>query len=282
MCVRRGSAAGSQDWMVRWPSLPRRNITIAQAFTSIDRHISQTGDTSNNPNIGLNPNIGITGLGLNGVNSNSPTFAGKVFISAAFPELSAGTGTLALIDLSNNAPTVASYRPFDVPSGTDPSRFNFRAFTPAIPAMEKSMNYVTGRYKVFGDALQVYGDMMYTHERQNNALAGAPFNTGADAQQSPFNPFPVDDREFLADGVTPNDNFGRSIVTNVSYRLQQELGNRLSTFDKDYWRWVVAVKGDLDFAGNDWISHLVMTAALFMSATRRKKSTAGDATFAAG
>ena len=83
-----------------------------------------------------------------------------------------------MIDLGNATPNVASYRPFDVPSGTDPNRFNFRAFTPAIPAMEKSMTYVTGRYKVFGDALQVYGDMLYTHERQNNALAGAPFNTG--------------------------------------------------------------------------------------------------------
>src|SRR4029450_13114399 len=43
-----------------------------------DRHISQTADTSNNPNIGLNPNIGVTGLGLGGINNNSPTFAGAL------------------------------------------------------------------------------------------------------------------------------------------------------------------------------------------------------------
>jgi iron complex outermembrane receptor protein len=147
------------------------------AIFSRDRTISRTGDTSNNPNVGLNPNIGVTGLGLNGFNNNSPTFAGKVFVSGAYPDLSP-TGTLTLFDLSNNSPTVASYRPFDVPSGTDPNRFNFRAFTPAIPAMEKAMTYVTGRYKIFGDALQVYGDMMYTHERQKNGLAGSPFNTG--------------------------------------------------------------------------------------------------------
>src|SRR4030095_7729520 len=109
-----------------------------------DRTISQTGDTSNNPNIGLNPNIGVTGLGLGGVNNNSPTFPGKVFISAAFSELSPSV-TMTLIDLGNATPTVASYRPFDVPDGTDPNRFNFQAFTPAIPAMEKSLTYVTGR-----------------------------------------------------------------------------------------------------------------------------------------
>ena len=95
--------------------------------------ISPTGDDSNNPNVGLNPDIGVAGLGLGGINNNSPTFAGKIFISAAFPELSP-TGTMTLTDLGNGAPAVASYRPFDVPSGTDPNRFNFRAFTPAIPA----------------------------------------------------------------------------------------------------------------------------------------------------
>ena len=37
------------------------------------------------------------------------------------------------------------------------------------------MEYISGRYKVFGDALQIYGDMMYSHYRQDNALAGSPF-----------------------------------------------------------------------------------------------------------
>jgi iron complex outermembrane recepter protein len=248
------------------------------AIFSIDRKISQTGDTSNNPNIGLNPNIGVTGLGLGGFNANSPTFAGKVFVSAAYPDLSPN-GQLTLTDLGNATPIVASYRPFDIPSGTDPNRFNFRAFTPAIPAMEKSMTYVTGRYKIFGDALQVYGDMMYTHERQNNGLAGSPFNTGGDAARgSPFNPFPMDTRPTLPDGLA-NPNFGRSIVTNVSYRLQQGLGNRISTFDKDYWRWVVAVKGDLDFADNNWISHFGYDSGIVYERFEEQEIDSGDATF---
>src|SRR4030095_9046758 len=118
------------------------------ALMSRDRTISATGDNSNNPNIGDNPNIGVTGLGLNGLNNNSPTYAGALTVASL-------GGNVTLIDLSNNAPTPASYRPFL--GSVDPSRFNFRAFTPAIPAMEKSFNYVTGRYKIFGDALQVYG-----------------------------------------------------------------------------------------------------------------------------
>jgi iron complex outermembrane recepter protein len=217
-----------------------------------DRHISQTADLSNDPDIGLNPNIGVTGLGLGGINNNSPTFAGAL--------TTATDGNLVLIDLSNSAPTPASYRPFL--GSVDPSRFNFRAFSPAIPAMEKSMNYVTGRYKIFGDALQVYGDMLYTHERQKNSLAGAPFALGGDeADLSPFNPF------------------GDGEVLLLRYRLQQELGNRLSTFDKDYWRWVIAVKGDIDFADNAFISHFGYDSGIVYERFEEEEIDAGDATF---
>jgi iron complex outermembrane recepter protein len=235
------------------------------ALKSVDRTISATGDRSNNPNVGLNPPIGVAGLGLNGSNQNSPTFAGKVFVSD--PNLSFN-GQLTLIDLTNAAPTVADYRVFDAIPSTDPNRFNFRAFTPAIPAIEKSHTYVTGRYKVFGDALQVYGDAMYTHFRQNNGLAGSPFNTGTDAAlSSPYNPF----------GIDPAT--GENALTNVSYRLQKELGNRISTFDKDYWRWVIAVKGDLDFADNPFISHFGYDSGFVYERFEEQEIDAGDATF---
>ena len=231
------------------------------AIMSADRTISVTGDTSNNPGIEVNPPIGVTALGLGGINNNSPTFAGRVNLATG----PSPNGQYVLLDLSNNAPTgVASYRPFDNPSGTDVARFNFRAFTPAIPAMEKSLTYVTGRYKIFGDALQVYGDMMYTHERQKNGLAGAPFaitndfNGLTEATASPFNPFGAN-------------------LTQVRYRLQQELGDRLSTFDKDYWRWVMAAKGDFDFAGNDFISHLGYDAGLVYERFEEEEIDSGDA-----
>jgi iron complex outermembrane receptor protein len=226
------------------------------ALMSRDRVISATGDLSNNPNVGDNPPIGVAGLGLGGLNNNSPTYAGALTTNSL--------GNLTLIDLTNNSPTPASYRPFI--GSLDPSRFNFRAFSPAIPAMEKSMNYVTGRYKVFGDALQVYGDMLYTHERQNNGLAGAPFalfagpraEGGDEVETSPFNPF-ADDLAF------------------VRYRIQQELGNRLSTFDKDYWRWVIAVKGDIDFADNSFISHFGYDSGFVYERFEEEETDTGDA-----
>jgi len=227
------------------------------AIMSRDRTISVTGDlSSNTTGIGDNPNIGVTGLGLGGFNNNSPTYAGALTTNSR--------GNLTLIDLTNNAPTPASYRPFL--GAVDPSRFNFRAFSPAIPAMEKAMNYVTGRYKIFGDALQVYGDMLYTHERQNNGLAGAPFalfagpreEGGDEVETSPFNPF-GDDLAF------------------VRYRLQSELGNRVSTFDKDYWRWVVAVKGDIDFADNGFISHFGYDSGIVYERFEEEETDSGDA-----
>jgi iron complex outermembrane recepter protein len=223
------------------------------ALMSIDRVISASGDRSSD-RLGINPPLGIPGNALGGNNQNSPTFAGHI--------ATLSLGDVTLIDLTNNAPTPASYRPFDVPAGTDPNRFNFRAFTPAIPAMDHSNTYVTGRYKVFGDALQVYGDMLYTHSRQKNGLAGSPFAIGgAEADLSPFNPFPAGDTIFL------------------TYRLQSELGNRISTFDKDYWRWVVAVKGDIDFADNGFISHLGYDSGIVYERFEEQEIDNGDATF---
>src|SRR5204863_2518442 len=118
------------------------------------------------------------------------------------------TGQLVLINLTNNQPRPGDYRRFEpfsllepgeFPPGTDPSRFNFRAFTPAIPAMEKGMYFVTGRYKVFGDGLQLYGDVMYSKAKQDNGLAAAPFTyssaTNGDQaaiRNSPFNAVGID------------------------------------------------------------------------------------------
>jgi iron complex outermembrane recepter protein len=232
-----------------------------------DRYISITGDLSNNHQINVNPDIGVAGLGLGGLNNNSPTFAGRV---SAVTGVNPITGLpivqeLVLSDLSNNTPTPASYRPFDVPPGSDPSRFNFRAFSPAIPAMEKSMVYVSGKYKVFDDALVAYGDMMYSHYRQSNALAGTPFTLGA---------VPGAERTLLqASRFNP---FGANLQT-AAYRLQQELGNRTSAFDKDWWRWVIGAKGDFDFADNGFISHFGYDTGITYERFEDIKIDGGDA-----
>src|SRR4029453_4622082 len=73
------------------------------AIMSADRRISSTGNVFD-ALPGDNP-VGATGLPLNGNNNNSPTYSGKL------ASISLG-GNVTLIDLTNNAPPPASYRPF--------------------------------------------------------------------------------------------------------------------------------------------------------------------------
>lgn len=217
-----------------------------------DREISSSGDRSNDS----------TGLGLGGSNLNGPTFGGRVNV--------VGRGNLVLINLSENQVTPGSYRGFEngepgaFPVQTDPSRFNFRDFTPAIPAMEKAMYFLTGRYKIFGDGLQLYGDLMYSKVKQDNAQAGAPFtlsttsNGRAEARASQFNPF------------------GNNLAS-VSYRLQQELGNRESFFDKDYYRYVAGVNGEFNIKDNSFISRFNYDSGFVYERLNYQRIDSGDA-----
>ncbi len=227
---------------------------------SRDRLIASTGDTSNDS----------TGLQLGGFNTNSPTFSGRVAVN--------GT-QLVLIDPTNNAPTPADYRRFeptqfstppggtlpgDFEPGTDPSRYNFRSATPAIPAQERFDYYVTAKYNVFGDALQVYGDILYSHLTQDNGLAAAPFalTPGGgleEAQASPFNPF-------------------GDALTQVRYRLVNDLGPRRSFFDKDDTRYTAAIKGDFNFQDNSFISHFGYDSGFVYDYFNEVETDSGDAT----
>ena len=220
---------------------------------SRDREISRSGDLSNDA----------TGLGLGGPNNNSPTFAGRVSIFAG-PIVFPVTGQLVLRNPSENQVTPASYRPFDVPAGTDPARFNFRAFTPAIPAVEKAMYFVTGRYKIFGDDMQFYGDVMYSKTQQDNGLAAAPFtlstagNGRNEARASAYNPF------------------GNQLGS-VRYRLVNDLGMRRSFYDHDYWRYVVGINGDFDFKENSFISRFGYDAGYVYERFDEDRVESGDA-----
>ncbi|MGI8964940.1 MAG: TonB-dependent receptor domain-containing protein, partial [Limisphaerales bacterium] len=229
---------------------------------SRDREISVTGDASNNP----------TGLGFGGQNSNSPTFGGRLSVAPAGSSLGTPTGTLVLINLANNQSGVGAYRRFEpaVPgpgefrSGTDPSRFNFRAFTPAIPAMEKAMYFVTGQYKIFGEGLRLYGDILYSKVKQDNGLAGAPFNLSSatngqsEVRQSRFNPF------------------GNNL-SSIQYRLQQELKNRRDFFDKDYYRYVTGIRGDFNFKDNGFISRFGYDSGFVYERLNYQRIDSGDA-----
>jgi iron complex outermembrane receptor protein len=245
---------------------------------SRDRYkLAGTGDASNNP----------AGAGFGGQNTNSPTFGGRVTVAAAASTMGApaGGGALVLINLANNQVTPGSYRRFepifpggalapanppggslpgDFPPGTDPSRFNFRAFTPTIPAVEKAMYAVTGRYKIFGEGLQLYGDVMYSKSKQDNGLAGAPFALNSqtnglnEARQSQFNPF------------------GNNL-NSVSYRTQQELRNRRSFYDKDVYRYVAGINGDFNFTDNAFISHFGYDTGFVYERFDQDRIDSGDA-----
>ncbi|HMJ06241.1 MAG TPA: TonB-dependent receptor [Chthoniobacterales bacterium] len=242
---------------------------------SRDRTIATSGDLSNNP----------TGLGLGGINNNSPTYSGRVSVGPG--PLVPVSGELTLQDLSQGGTVVpGDYRAFDAPAtggaGTDPDRFNFRAFSPAIPAQEMAKYYVSGRYKIFGEGLQVYGDIMYSKVKQDNALAAAPFAVGG--QESPFNPFgdgnqtifnPNDDpADPDATFTTPANN-----LNNVRYRTVQELGNRRSFFDNDYYRYVVGINGDFNFQDNSFISHFGYDSGLVYERYDNQRIDSGDAQF---
>jgi iron complex outermembrane recepter protein len=240
---------------------------------SRDREISRTADASNSP----------TGLGLGGQNTNSPTFGGRVSVlpsASTLPgAIPSNGGTLVLINLSNNQITPGSYRRFepvasafpppgslpgDFAAATDPSRFNFRAFSPAIAGMEKAMYYVTGRYKIFGEGLQIYGDIMYSKVKQDNGLAGSPFslssaaNGQSEARASSFNPF------------------GNNL-SSVQYRTQQEMANRRTFYDKDYYRYVVGINGDFNIKDNGFISRFGYDSGFVYERLNYHSTDTGDA-----
>ncbi len=221
---------------------------------SRDREISRTGDRSNNP----------TGLGLGGENTNSPTYGGRISVLAGASSLGfTNTGQLVLLDLTTSQVMPGSYRRFD--ATLDPSQFNFRAFTPAIPAVEKAMYYVTGRYKILGDGLQLYGDVMYSKTKQDNGSAGTPFTINAalngltEARASRFNP-------------------AGNFLNSVRYRLQQELGNRESFFDQDYQRYVAGINGELSLKNNGFISRFAYDSGFVYEHFREQRTDSGDVT----
>lgn len=255
----------------------------ANLFSRDRAQLAGSGDLSNDS----------TGLGRGGLNGNSPTYGGRARVNVGLGALSAYQ--LVLVDLSNNAPTAVidgsdprGYRNFENNPGegaTDPSRFNFRAFTPAIPAVEKALSYVTGRYKIFGDNLQIYGNIMYAKTKQDNALAASPFTsaqlqtsdltlTGAPVVQvSPFNPFGTRAR-------LPEEGPGAPIqvLTQLRYRFHpDELGNRRSFYDSDYWRYTAGLNGDFNFKDNGFINHFGYDTGFVYERYDNQRTDSGDA-----
>ncbi|MDQ6912120.1 MAG: TonB-dependent receptor [Verrucomicrobiota bacterium] len=311
----------------------------ANLYSRDRAQLAGTGDLGNDP----------LGLGRGGGNGNSPTFAGRVSISGT-TTLAGGrkiNGQLVLLDPTVSNPTPASYRRFeptagniiasggaqpgDFVAGQDPSRFNFRVFTPAIPAVEKAMYYVTGRYKIFGEGLQIYGDVMYSKAKQDNGLAPSPFtiplafyknanlfipnidprtgkafgfitpqagvlfndmptpagtrtgfSTAAQRsviQNSPFNPFPgrLGYNPAAAGGLGSYTN-PAGALSSSRYRLVNELGNRRSFYDADYYRYTGGLNGDFNIKDNGFISHFGYDTGIVYERFDKKRVDSDDAT----
>ncbi len=231
-----------------------------------DREISKTADLTN----------------LGGFNLNSFQFSGRAVV--------AGLGPLVVIDPTDNAPSAASYRAFDFDQ--DPARFNFRAFTPAIPGVEKYHYFVTGTYKVFGEGLQLYGDLLYAKTKQDNGTAPAPViipqSRYRNASLGIFNGRDAngllngslnnsDDAQIAIIQNSPFNPFGDDLVR-LFYRLVQELNNRRSFFDYDFYRYVAGVKGEFSPQGNDFLSYLGYDAGLVYERADYLETDSGDAT----
>ncbi|MEP6820803.1 MAG: TonB-dependent receptor [Chthoniobacterales bacterium] len=222
---------------------------------------------------------------LGGFNMNSPSFAGRVNVR--------GLGQLVLEDLMNNAPTPASYRSFDAAgNGTDPARFNFRAFTPAIPAVTKYQYYVTGLYNVFDGGLQLYGDLLYAKTKQDNGQAPSPLTSPqvryANVSLGIFN---GRNSRGIQDGSVDNSNAAQLVIirnspfnpfgaalNSVRYRFAQELNNRRDYYDFDYYRYVAGVKGKFTLKGNDFLSLLGYDSGVVYDYSDQVRTDRGDAT----
>jgi iron complex outermembrane receptor protein len=242
-----------------------------ESIYSRDREISKSADARS----------------LGGFNAGSPTFAGRVGTTFATG------GQQVLIDLSNNAPTRASYRQFDPDGpGTDPSRFNFRAYTPAIPGVEKYEYFVTANYKVLGDGLQIYGDLLYAKTKQDNGLAPSPFlMPTARYRNGDLGIFNGRDANGILNGSLDNSNaaqlaiirnspfnpFGNDL-TSLRYRFVQELNNRRSFFDYDFYRYVAGIKGEFAIKENSFLSYLGYDAGVVYERADYRRTDMGDAT----
>ncbi|MBA3881597.1 MAG: TonB-dependent receptor [Chthoniobacterales bacterium] len=221
-----------------------------EALFSRDRFIARTADvrsSSDGPSA-LDP---FGPLGLGGFFPQSSLFPG----SAQTTNPPEGESSLRILIDPTSVPTgPESYRANEGVLSND--RFNFNQFTSSIPAMEKYQTYVTGRYKIFGEGLQVYGDMLYSKRKQENRIAPSPFILFAGPPRA------IGINSPLAGGIrSPFNPFGDDL-SNVRYRTIRELGTRLSFFDYDYFRYTVGLNGNFTFTGNNFISYLGYDAGL--------------------
>ncbi|MFN2476086.1 MAG: TonB-dependent receptor domain-containing protein [Chthoniobacterales bacterium] len=268
----------------------------ADIFSRDRAKLAGTADLTNSTLTAINP-PGVNALGRGGLNTNSEVFAGRVSILNPLT-LADGriiSGQLVLRDLSNNQVTPGSYRRFepnypgsartanppggtqpgDFRPGTDPSRYNFRTTTPAIPGQEKYSYYITGEYKIFGEGMKIYGDVMYSKEKTDNGLAAAPFTitsrtrTLTNGQIAAGNGLD----EVRASQFNP---FGANLGS-LAYRTVNDLGSRRTFYDKDFYRYVAGLRGDFNLKDNTFISRFGYDTGIVYERFDQDRIDSGDA-----
>jgi iron complex outermembrane receptor protein len=115
---------------------------------------------------------------------------------------------------------------------------------------------------------------MYSKVKQDNGLAGSPFAM-ADNSAPIGGPNGGDG---LFEATNSQFNPAGSALASVRYRLQQDLGNRRSFFDKDYWRYVVGVEGNFNIKDNSFISRFGYDSGFVYTRFDEQEIDRGDAT----
>lgn len=194
---------------------------------------------------------------LGGNNAGTGSYPGRISITGSvanngtLPGRPPGTFSnvtrqLVVIDPTVTPDNINDYRPFVF----DDDALNFREFTPAIPAQERYGFFLDGEYKILPEnRLTIFGTAIYSHTVQFNSTAPAPITfPGFIARPSPYNPVatipqidPVNGRQ-ARDPITGAPVFIQRL-NSVSYR-GFETGNRESTYEDDFYHYIVGLKGE--------------------------------------
>ncbi len=115
-------------------------------------------------------------------------------------------------------------------------RFPFPLYTPALRGAERYSVFGNGEYKLIEDSLKMFMETMYSKSKSQNALAPTPITQStagfAIPASNPWNPFGVD-------------------IPTWNYRML-ELGPRTDTVEKDSFRFVTGLRGQIPESSWGW------------------------------
>jgi hypothetical protein len=123
-------------------------------------------------------------------------------------------------------------------------------FTPAIPPIEIQNLYASARYKIFGEGLQFYGDIS-TVTRNRTTVWLRRHSTSRRSGE----PQPVQSVLHRPGRWTPTADNATTQLRSISIVSVQELGNRRSFYDFEYYRYIVGFNGNFDIKDNQFISN---------------------------